>query len=168
MPRRFCTICWVLSYILFLACGSGCGPATPRQPARSQTAARADSSTYFTAPGFARFAGTWTAHGAMLTISSDGAATFAARTYRWCAPGIPQPCDTIDAQGHLEAGNLERLRLSYVSGSTAYGTVLTSTFHPAGLAVTLTLQPHDTLLYAARTPIAFLCGPGAPAGACGA
>jgi hypothetical protein len=119
-------------------------------------------------PAFRRFAGTWIAHGSVLVISADGTATFVARTYRWCASNVPQPCDTIDTQGHIESGRRERLRLSHVNGPTAYATILSSTLHPTGLAVTLTLEPGDALLYAARTPIALLCGPAAPAGACGA
>jgi hypothetical protein len=167
MQRHFRTICWILSFLLFAGCGAIIQHPLTRQSS-SQAQARARPSMLLVTPEFRRFASTWIAHGSVLIIAANGTATFVARAYRWCATDVPRPCDTIDAQGHIESGKREQLRLSRVHGSTAYGTVLTSTFHPAGLAITLTLEPNDTLLYAARTPIALLCGPTAPAGACGA
>jgi hypothetical protein len=117
---------------------------------------------------FSPFAGRWTAHGSQLVVSSNGTATFVARTYNWCTSSPVKPCDSMNAQGQIRAGNQERLKLSRISGSTVYGTVVSSNFHPTGLAVTLTLQPGDILVYASHTPIAFLCGPAAAPGACGA
>jgi hypothetical protein len=167
MQLRFRTLCWVFSFVFLL----GCGTTVQHQPAgqaSAQSNTRALSSASRSTPDFRQFAGKWIAHGSILIISSDGTATFSARAYRWCGVGVPQPCDTMDARGRIENGDQEQIRFTRVSGSVAYGTILTSTFHPAGLPVTLTLEPNDTILYAANTPIALLCGPAAPVGTCGA
>src|SRR5579885_1099202 len=167
MQLRFRTLCWVFTFVFLL----GCGTATQHQPMQqtnTQSNTRVLSSTSLSTPDFRQFAGKWIAHGSILIISPDGTATFSARAYRWCGVGVPQPCDTMDARGGIENGNREQARFTRVSGSVAYGTILTSTFHPAGLPVTLTLEPNDTILYAANTPIALLCGPAAPVGTCGA
>lgn len=167
MQLRFRTLCWVFSFAFLL----GCGTSVQHQPAgqvSAQSNTRALSSTSRSTPDFRRFAGTWIAHGSLLMISSDGMGTFSARAYRWCGLSVPQPCDTMDARGRIENGDQEQIRFTRVSGTIAYGTILTSTFHPAGLPVTLTLEPNNTILYAANTPIALLCGPAAPAGTCGA
>jgi hypothetical protein len=167
MQLHFRTLCWVFSLTFLLGCATtGQHPSSRQAGAQSHT--RVLSSTSRSTPDFRQFAGTWIAHGAILTISSDGTAIFSARTYRWCSVGVPHPCDTMDAQGHIENGNQEQARLTYVSGPVASGTILTSTFHPIGLPVTLTLEPNDTIRYAAHTLIALLCGPAAPVGACGA
>jgi hypothetical protein len=171
MHHRFRTICRVLFCILFFGCWSGCGAATQSLLARqahAQVAISTHPSTTSAPDDFQRFAGTWTAHGALLSVSPTGMATFTARTYRWCASGVAHPCDTIDTQGHIDDGARERLQFLRVSGSMASGKVLSSTVHPVGLAVSLTLKPGDTLLYRAQTSIALLCGPRAPAGTCGA
>jgi hypothetical protein len=171
MQHRFRTICWILSFVLFFGCWSGCRTAIENPQARlanAQVDVRTQTSTLSTTLDFRRFAGTWTAHGSLLSISPTGMATFTARAYRWCASGGAHPCDTMNAQGRIYDGKREHLQFLRVSGPRAYGKVLSSTFHPAGLAVSLTLETGDTLLYSAYTPIAFLCGPNAPAGTCGA
>jgi hypothetical protein len=117
---------------------------------------------------FSRFVGLWVAHGSSLEISTDGQATFEARTYRWCGHSVAPPCDLGDARGVIHAGNREQIQFSYIADSVAYGTIIASNFHPRGLPVTIELRPNDTLLYASRTPIALLCGPAAPVGMCGA
>jgi hypothetical protein len=167
MQLRFRTLCWVFSFVFLL----GCGTTVQHQPAgqaHAQSNTRALSFASRSTPDFRQFAGKWIAHGSILIISSDGTATFSARAYRWCGVGVPQPCDTMDARGHIENGDQEQARFTRASGNVAYGTILTSTFHPAGLPVTLTLEPNDTILYAANMPIALLCGPAAPVGTCGA
>lgn len=161
MRHCFLTVCWLLFVVLTLP-----GPAAQGQLV--QPDARSRLSVLLATPDLRRFAGTWIAHGSLLTVTPAGKGTFVARTYRWCASGVPRPCDTIDAQGRLVDGNREQLQFFRTDGARAYGVVLSSTFHPTGLSVTLTLQPDDIVLYAARTPIAFLCGRNAPAGACGA
>lgn len=167
-PFHFSLI--ILCFIFFLGCG------VPTRGGSLQTASghadtanlSAISRSTHSAADLGQFAGTWTAHGAVLIVARDGTATFSARTYRWCGPNVLQPCDTLSAQGQIHNGDQEQILFSRVSGPVAYGTVLASTFQPAGLAVTLTLQPNDTLLYVAYTSIALLCGPNAPAGTCGA
>lgn len=119
-------------------------------------------------PDFSKFTGIWTAHGASLSFASDGTATFNQRTYNWCGPGVAQPCDSIDPRGFIQPGNHEQIRFSRADGSIAYGTVVSSNFHPNGLTVTVEIKPDNTLLYASHTAIALLCSPSAPAGTCGA
>lgn len=167
MQLRSLNFCWIFSFIFFLGCGAA-PQSAPGQQAAYHAGASNLSSTSRSAVDLSQFVGTWTAHGAALVIARDGTATFTARAYRWCGSGVPQPCDTIDTQDRIHDGNQEQLQLTRFSGSVAYGTVTTSTFHPAGLAVTLTLQPNDTLLYAGNAPISLLCGPAAPVGTCGA
>jgi len=121
-----------------------------------------------TVDDFRIFARQWVAHGALLDFSADGKAVFMARAYRWCGPGVVQPCDTIEPGGRIHNGYQEQIQFSQVKDSVAYGTIAASNMHPKGLAVTATLQSNDVLLYAAETDIAHLCGPKAPLGACGA
>lgn len=119
-------------------------------------------------PDFGNFAGSWFAHSSSLVLSNDGTATFVGRTYSWCGPGVAQPCDTIDERGSIHPGIQEQMQFSRASGSTAYGTIISSNFQAPGLTVTIELQPNDTLLYKSDTLIALLCGPNAPVGTCGA
>ncbi len=162
---------WCL-LLLFILAGCGISSRSSSALARAHITSPGNlSSTSMLArfsDDFSKFVGTWTAHGVLLVVSSDGTATFVARTYNWCIPGVSSRCDSIDAQGHIQDGYRERLQFSSASGSIAHGTVTSSNFHPTGLAVTLTLQPGDTLIYASGLPIAFLCGPASTPGACGA
>lgn len=171
MQQRIQTICRVLAFILLFGCWSGCGAARQSPLARqanAEVATHRQTSTISLPADFHRFAGTWTAHGAQLSVSPHGMATFTARTYRWCAAGVAHPCDTMNAQGQIADGAREHLQFVRINGSRAYGNILNSTVRAAGLAVSLTLEPNDSLLYMAQTPIVLLCGPNAPAGTCGA
>lgn len=157
----------IISFMLLLSYGA----YTPTPALQAVTAHPPTAHLAFnthTSADLGQFAGTWRSHSAVLTIAPDGSASFEGRAYRWCGSGVPQPCDTIDAQGLIHNGDHEQIQLSRVNGSIAYGTITTSSFHPAGMAVSVTLQPNDTLLYANNTPISLLCGPHAPVGTCGA
>jgi hypothetical protein len=121
-------------------------------------------------PDFGRFVNRWFAHSAVLIFSPNGSIFFEKRVYRWCGPGVPPPCDTIDADGRIWPGYQEDAQFSRVTGSMAYGTITASNLHSNGLAVTVTLQAADTLLYTAngKQDSILLCGPAAPPGECGA
>lgn len=119
-------------------------------------------------PDFSKFTGVWTAHGALLSFATNGKAAFNQRTYSWCGPSVAQPCDSIGPRGSIQPGDNEQIQFSHADGPIAYGTVVSSNFHPRGLAVTLEIKPGNTLLYASHTAIALLCGPSAPVGTCGA
>lgn len=168
MGKRFGKICWVFSLaLLLLGCDARANNhlAQPIPPGRDFALL---SLLPLSTSDFGRFVGTWVAHGSLLTFSTDGQATFLARTYNWCGPDVSSRCDSIDAQGHILAGDQEHMLFSRVIDSVAYGTITSSNFHPTGLAVTVALQSDDTLLYASNTEIARLCGPTSPPGLCGA
>ena len=168
MNRRYS---WMLSLILILLGSLSSSSSSVMALTSEQRASPAALSFYAspnTPPNFASFAGSWIAHGSSLNFASSGLATFDARTYAWCGPGVAQPCDSNDARGIIHPGGHEQVQFSRVAGNTAYGTIITSNLHTPGLAVMVVLQTDNTLLYTSQTPIALLCGPTAPAGTCGA
>lgn len=162
--------CWILSLILILLGSLGSSSSSSvmaLMSAQKQTIATHVSTSVV--PDFKAFTGSWVAHGASLSFASTGLATFDGRVYRWCGPGVAQPCDYSDAQGIIHPGGHEQIQFSRVVGNTAYGTITASNLHISGLAVMVVLQSdNNTLLYTSQTPIALLCGPTAPAGTCGA
>lgn len=162
-----CTkLCWTFLFVILLVAGTTGASSRSAQRARF---IRGTSVALLTLPpDFSRFAGVWVAHGASLSLAKDGTATFEGRTYNWCGSGVAQPCDSIDANSMIHSGHHEQIHFSRIAGPIAYGTIIASNFHPLGLAVTIELQPDDTLLYASNTVIALLCGPNAPVGTCGA
>ncbi len=157
----------IISFMLLLSYGAFAPTPALQAATAHPTTAHLAFNTHASAD-LGQLAGTWRSHGAVLSIAPDGSANFEGRAFRWCGSSEPQPCDTIDAQGLIHDGDHEQIQFSRVSGSIAYGTITTSSFHPAGMAVSVTLQPSDTLLYAGNTPISLLCGPHAPVGTCGA
>lgn len=158
---------WIFPFLFLLGCGTP-AQSSALHAATIHTAATRLSYVSRANTDLSQFAGTWYAHGAVLTIASNGGATFEGRAYRWCGSGVSQPCDTIDARGYIHNGNHEQVQFSRVTGSTAYGTITSSSFHTVGMAVSVTLQPNGTLLYASNAPISLLCDPEAPVGMCGA
>jgi hypothetical protein len=163
MQKNLRTICWMFFFALLL----GCCMNAPRASARS-ISPRTSNQQLTEVANFGQFTGTWTAHSSFLIFTRSGEATFEARTYQWCNAGASQPCDTIDARGYILPGDRETLQFSRIDGSVAYGAVTRSNLHPQGLAVSVTLLPNDTLLYASTVSISLLCGPRAPVGTCGA
>lgn len=109
------------------------------------------------------FVGQWNAHFASLEVKSDGTAAFSARTYAFCGPEVPQPCDRIEGNT-IYPGIQETIAINSVKDQIAYGTIITGNKHPEGTKITLTLQPENTLQFNET----LLCGPEAPAGYCGA
>ncbi len=115
-------------------------------------------------PNFGPFVGTWYGHGRVLTFQADGQATYQARTYTWCAPGVTVPCDSI--QGNtIHVGIVEQVLFSSVQDKTAYGHIMSSTRGNTGQPISVTLQANNTVTLSDGLP---LCGPHAPAGWCGA
>jgi hypothetical protein len=108
------------------------------------------------------FEGEWHFDSTLLTVGSNGEATFITRAYQFCRPGILPPCDVW--QGNtIIPGIQEKIALTKINGKTAYGTIISSTDNKAQQQVTLTLQPHDTLKFESM----LLCGPKGPFGHCG-
>jgi hypothetical protein len=58
-------------------------------------------------PSLSAFVGTWSHHGVLLEIADDGSAQALWRTYYWCAPGVPEPCDRIEADRLISGGRAE-------------------------------------------------------------
>ncbi|HVU66218.1 MAG TPA: hypothetical protein VHD63_03775 [Ktedonobacteraceae bacterium] len=169
MWNRFQPVAWVAAILFLLLSSTGIAhaatvPANHQYPSTTTT-----TTTTATAADFSKFAGQWVAHSAFLIISPDGSANFGARTYNWCGPDVPQPCDSLSGN-QLRYGYHARIELSNVRDSVAYGTVTESNQQPDNVdtTVTLTLGPADTLIYSNNGSVLFLCGPRAPAGTCGA
>ena len=69
---------------------------------------------------FAHFTGTWTRHGFGLTIEPNGSARAMWRTYQWCGPDVPEPCDSM--QGKLiVSGGLATFTFGRVESSILIG-----------------------------------------------
>lgn len=164
MWTRLSRFVLISTFFLLLGCGIARynGSTQPVTHARSVSPTSASTSIN---PG--KFTGTWIAHGAFMTIARDGKAVFEARTYSWCGPGVPQPCDSIK-QNQILYGHHQQLQLSQVNGSVARGVITSSNTSPTNTAVTLTLQSGDTLLYTVNGSTTLLCGPSAAPGTCGA
>jgi len=116
----------------------------------------------FSSEALQPFKGEWHFDSTLLTVGNDGEATFITRAYQFCGPGILPPCDAW--QGNtIIPGIQEKIRLTKISGTTAYGIITSSTDNKNKQQVTLTLQPHDTLKFDRM----LLCGPQGPLGHCG-
>ena len=110
---------------------------------------------------FARFAGGWARHGFGLSIQPDGQARATWRTYRWCGPGVPQPCDSMQ-DNLITSGGQATLVFTRVEGASAYGRVLASTdseTFPAGGDIVLTLEPYGMARLWDGVAWTDLCGP---------
>lgn len=171
MRTQFGKVCWLfpillMSILLWRNAGNAQTNFSRIKSAEEYGGTRQVTQT--SSSEFKEFVRLWVSHGAALNFSADGKAVFYKRVYRWCGPGVAQPCDTISSDGRISNGYQEQIQFSYVRGLVAYGTITASNFHPKGLAVTAILQPDDTLLYSGTSEIALLCGPKAPVGACGA
>lgn len=133
---------------------------------RSMPSANPTPASIFLRQGFV---GTWLGHGRVLIFSSDGRANFIARAYQWCGPGVPPPCDSFQGNNIID-GIKEEMLFTYVAGKTAYGTITASSAGNTRHAVSLALDAHDTATLTEGEGPAdiLLCGPNAPAAACGA
>ena len=120
-------------------------------------------------PDFGAFVGTWFGHGRVLIFSSNGRAKYIARAYKWCGPGVSPPCDSFQ-KNNIINGIHEEMLFNSVASKTAYGTITASNVSKAGLAVSLSLDVHDTatLTNGENPANILLCGPNAPVSACGA
>lgn len=141
----------------------GCGSAVASSPAGPTTLTVSPSPS--ASPTFTVFVGYWYGHGSYLDIHSDGSFTLSARTYRTCGQD-PPPCDTFSGNT-ITAGDVATGKLTSVSGEVATGEVTHTTDSadtPDG-RITMTLDPTTDTISARNVSF---CGPGAPAGNCGA
>lgn len=160
--------CWVFAPLILLL-GYTPGASAAVHPTQSLPSSyRSSVVLALEKADFGRFVGSWYAHGAGMSFDSNGRAHFEERVYRWCGPGVAQPCDSMQGNQIIN-GHREDLQFSHAIDSVAYGVIVSSNFRPVGLSVTLTLLPGDRVLYSAGTTMGgILCGPDAEIGACGA
>jgi hypothetical protein len=112
---------------------------------------------------FAPFVGEWWHHGLTLRVLPDGRASASWRIYRWCGPGVPQPCDSMSSSMIVEGGRASIVFQSVNSGAhMANGTVTSSsdrTTLPTG-PVTMVLRPYGMAdLDSIGNFITNVCGP---------
>ena len=166
-PKGRC-LASIASFVLALLIGyltihSGYTASAQAQDGRSSSFQPPAHLTTFSSEALRPFTGEWHFHTSLLTVGSDGYATFIARAYQFCGPGIAQPCDTW--QGNtIISGIRENIVITKIDGSTAYGIITSSTDNKIHQQVTLILQPNDTLTFNGM----LLCGPQGPVGHCGA
>jgi hypothetical protein len=156
---------WYLPGILLvvlLACTS-CAISLAKGATSTGTTTTAKQGTTPTS-NFSMFVGTWENHSSTLIFTPNGQASYRERTYRWCGPNVPSPCDSIQ-NNVIQPGIIETLAFTQVQGNTAYGTIIASTVNNVGQSVSLTVQDNDTVTLDDGAP---LCGPNAPVGWCGA
>jgi len=147
----------------YLTIHSGYTASAQAQDGRSLSFQSPAPPATFSSEALRPFMGEWHFHTSLLTVESDGHATFIARAYQFCGPGIAQPCDSW--QGNtIISGIQENIVLTKIEGSTAYGIITSSTDNKTYQRVTLILQPQDTLEFNGM----LLCGPQGPVGHCGA
>src|ERR1051326_4262607 len=162
---------WYLTGIISLAFALLIGSFTSTGGSLASAQAQGERSSSMQSPAHVTFSsealqpfvGEWHFHTTLLTVGSDGYATFIARAYQFCGPGVSQPCDTWQGNAII-SGIQENIILTKIEGSTAYGMVTSSTDNKTNQQVTLTLQPNNMLAYNGM----LLCGPQGPIGSCGA
>ncbi|BCL84512.1 hypothetical protein ccbrp13_69770 [Ktedonobacteria bacterium brp13] len=128
---------------LFMACGEQVHAISPTTPTAGHTNVFINHSHTTTDSSLAGFTGTWYNHGGALKIAPDGTATFDARAYRWCGPGVPTPCDTMKNNLIIDGIHMNIL-FNHAQGSTIYGRIMSATTHDSGFLVTLTLNHNNT------------------------
>jgi hypothetical protein len=147
---------------LLLACGTAAQAISPNATAHAHSNKQNAS--------LKPFVGTWYNHGSVLKISSNGDATYDARAYKWCGPGVSQPCDRF--QGNLIIDGIHmQIYFNSTKDSQAYGQINSSTTGDNGRSVQLTLNHDHTANFAKGGPTAFnqlVCDLQAPPGTCGA
>jgi hypothetical protein len=115
------------------------------------------------AVAFAHFTGTWWHHGLTLQVLPDGRGSLSWRVYRWCGPGVPQPCDSMSGDTIVEGG---RAAISFQTvnarGGMAHGRV-TSSSDPSTVpfgTLGMVLKPYGTAeLRAGDRVLTTICGP---------
>jgi hypothetical protein len=109
---------------------------------------------------FAGLVGGWGRHGAGLTVYDDGSAEAVWRIYRWCGPGVPQPCDRI-TDNRIFSGGHAALVFSGVDEAGVLQGEVNSTSDAELLdigPVTLTPQPYGMALLEQGATQLMLCG----------
>jgi hypothetical protein len=117
-----------------------------------------------TAPSLDAIAGNWEHHGFGLQVNADGSASAVWRTYRWCGPGVPEPCDQIVNNRIISGGHADLTFSDQDESGTFHGQV-EATSDPRLLdlgPVDLTPQAYDMALLEQGSFQLVLCGEDAP------
>lgn len=77
----------------YLNINSGYTASTQAQNVRLPRSQSPMSQPALSSEALEPFEGEWHFHSTLLTVESDGHATFITRAYQFCGPGISQPCD---------------------------------------------------------------------------
>jgi hypothetical protein len=137
----------IVIFCLFLCISS-------QHVAMAQSPNRAVAST-----AFSKFAGKWSTHGGLLTVTQDGHVGLNQRTYVFCNdPGVKAPCDTLNGN-QIQGGIVKKGVLTSINGNTATGTIIDSTTGDKGQLVSLVLSEDDTVKYEEQSGSRTYCGP---------
>jgi hypothetical protein len=115
-------------------------------------------------PSLDAIAGSWVHHGFCLQVNADGSASAVWRTYRWCGPGVAEPCDQIVNNTIISGGHADLTFSDQDDSGTFHGQV-DSTSDPRLLdlgPVDLTPQAYDMALLEQGSFQLVLCGEDAP------
>ena len=142
---------------------SNLSPVQLSHAVESGGAASGDVPIKTAAMAFARFTGTWWHHGLTLQVLPDGRGSLSWRVYRWCGPGVPEPCDSMSGNTIAEGG---RAAISFqtvnTSSGTAYGRV-TSSSDPSTVpfgTLEMMLKPYGMAeLRSGDQVVTTVCGP---------
>ncbi len=106
------------------------------------------------------FVGVWAKHGFVLEVREDGRATANWRTYKWCRPGVAEPCDEIRGN-EIYAGGHAEIEFRELDEDLAAGVVLSSS-QPEVLdvgRVTMLLAEWGMAILSQGGDDILLCGP---------
>ena len=111
-------------------------------------------------PAFAAFAGGWSHHGFGLTVYDDGSGVAIWRVYRWCGPGVPEPCDLLTDNRIISGGHADLTFTGIDEAGALQGEVssATDTELLADGPLSLTSQPYGMLLLEQGDTQLTLCG----------
>jgi hypothetical protein len=84
------------------------------------------------------FKGFWYHHSVGVTIDAAGNGVVSYRTYRWCGPGVPQPCDTMSGNSILNGGHATFRLTTPLASHTGLGYITSANELPRGQRVTIT------------------------------
>jgi hypothetical protein len=113
---------------------------------------------------FAPVAGIWARHGFGIQVNDDGTASADWRVYRWCGPGVTDPCDQLLRNRIIDGGHAD-ITFSGLDENGAFQGEVASTTDPELLDIgplNLTRQPYDMAMLEQNGTQLTLCGDDSP------
>jgi len=83
------------------------------------------------------FKGSYYHHGVSVSVDAAGNGRISYRTYKWCGPGVPQPCDSIVNNYIYDGGKAAFKLTSPLSSHTGVGVITSGNQLRPGQRVTL-------------------------------